>query len=278
MPVPQSHYIKIHDINYLCLTTLFSASDISVYVINYLNKNRAVKVANSRYSKSMLEHEKKNYNLISGITEFNEYMVPMIEVKENTMVVMELGYALTNYIEDILAEPPETLPKVGNVITVQKIELLYRQAFQAIKSLHENSWCHLDIRPGNLIMYHNKVCLIDWTTACHIDNVPLFKMGHDESNMFWPTESPSFLEKKPRNWDLFGLSYCFVFWGLNVEGRSRMLRGNDRDVLLMEILSQPEIYPIAIYGARLEAVLKRIGHAVSTTDYHQLEVETFGSL
>jgi len=69
----------------------------------------------------------------------------------------------------------------------------YRWLLEGLRILHGNHFYHMDIRPGNIVIYEKKARFIDWFTLQRNELIHArFRQDHDDP--FWPVNRDKFNE------------------------------------------------------------------------------------
>jgi len=215
-----SKYIKINDVDVIITGTIYEMEGVGVYRCTYQNQDLVVKQGYGKRGKGLVELELEKLKVVSEITAFRPYLLPWKEdLRVQHGYVMPFGTVIFDECyqnESFLMEQ-------------------YRWLIKGLKILHGNNLYHLDIRPGNIIVYENSARLIDWFT---LQRDELFhawlRQGHDDP--FWPIHREKFNDKSLFYlWDLISLGYTFLFIAVNDE--SVRLQMHDKRFTLVQELS-----------------------------------------
>ena len=218
-----SKCIEINDVDVIITSTIYEMEGVGVYRCTYQNQDLVVKQGYGKRGKGLVEHELEKFKVVWEIKAFQPYLLPWKEdLRVQHGFVMPFGTVIIDECyqnESFLIEQ-------------------YRWLIQGLKILHGNNLYHLDIRPGNIIVYDNSARLIDWFT---LQRDELFhawlRQGHDDP--FWPVHRDKFNDKSLFYlWDLISLGYTFLF--IAVKDVSDRLRMQDKRFDFMQnLLADP---------------------------------------
>ena len=259
MPVPVTVSVDRH----LCSSTgtLYVNSQIGIFIVEVNTELLAVKVGLDRYGFGMVEMERNNISNIMQLDRMCNYMVPMTEQAVRYGFAMPLAEPLSAWID---RQQKELKNEIQEAVTekalTQRCTPIFQQLLEGIHCLHRHGFCHLDIRPGNLMMFEGTGRLIDWTTVKRIekaksDSIGFFRQGHLDA--FWPDPTGTKLDESPVRWDLYGLAYSIAYLGANLLEKGQLSDFDTRDAQLEEFRGKAvDSDSIKALGAHLVKVLK----------------------
>ncbi|QWH96979.1 protein kinase domain-containing protein [Bacillus mycoides] len=120
------------------------------------------KLTNVAYHRFVDEVETiKNNSDVKGILEIKDHYLPK-DQKETAWYVMPLAQSITDYIKSFEAE--------------QIVDVILSIA-ETLKSLHERGISHRDIKPGNMLVFEDQVCLTDFGLVDYPEKLDLTHKG-----------------------------------------------------------------------------------------------------
>jgi hypothetical protein len=194
-----SRIIVINESDVVITGTIHEMEGIGVYRCTYLQEELVVKQGYGKRGKGFVEHELQKLKTVSKIAKFQPFLLPW---KQDLNI--QHGYAMP--LGTVITDPLLFVTDWEGFLDKQ-----YRWLIQGLSILHEENLYHMDIRPGNIIIYENTARLIDWLTLQRGDVINAWlRQGHDDP--FWPVHRDKFNEKNLFYlWDLISLGYTFLF-------------------------------------------------------------------
>jgi len=190
-------YITINDVNVPITGKIYEGEGIGVYRCTYPNEDIVIKQGFGKRGKGLVELELEKFKIVSKLNEFRPYLVPL---KQDLHI--QYGFAMPSAIA--ITNP--------NLHTHGFLEEQYKWLIQGLKILHAKKLYHVDIRPGNIVIYKKTARFIDWFTLQIGDSIINAWMRQGQDDPFWPVHLEKFNETSLFDlWDLISLGYTFLF-------------------------------------------------------------------
>jgi serine/threonine protein kinase len=249
---------------------------MAVHVINVNDEKEkvAVKVSNGNFDiVIVMSFEHAKYEVISRIDGISPFIIRLRSefAVSNGFVMNCADETLPTWISSFKAA---TNPPFRNYHEDEpQLKLLLKPMFlnvlRGLKLLHQNNWYHMDVRPGNIVIYGGTARLIDWATASN-ESAPReleFFQGH--SDPFWPDPDkiPGILKQKAK-WDLIGFGLVISFLCLTEENRELIfVRSGSRTEALQTYCSDYPAHSLVKVGCDI------FNHCMNTelVDYDLIE-------
>jgi hypothetical protein len=191
-----SKYLTINGSDVTVTGTICEEEGVGVYFCTYRNEDIVVKQGYGKRGKGLVELELEKLKEVSKIQTFSPYLLPWKPVFQ-----IPYGFAMlcARVISDECFQEEVFLEKQ------------YRWLIEGLRILHSNRLFHMDIRPGNIVIYEDTARFIDWITLQRDELVHAWlRQGHDDP--FWPVNRDKFDEKSMFYlWDVISLGYTFFF-------------------------------------------------------------------
>jgi hypothetical protein len=193
-----SKYIPINESVGIIVDTFHENTTIgtSVYKCTYRNEDIVVKQGYEVSGKSLVDEELEHLKVVSKVVEFHPYLLPWRQD-------LRIAHGFAMYLGTVISTP--------SLLTEEFLEKQFCWLVQGLRILHKNDMNHMDIRPGNIIIYEDTARITDWMTMRRGEIIPECLVTlHDDP--FWPVLREKFQERKLFYlWDLTSLGYTFLF-------------------------------------------------------------------
>lgn len=156
------------------------------------------------------ERALREYNILVSLEHPNVIRALRLEVGWGGQVKMHMEAGSANLAVLLRGQPKAGPAQLATGAVLPELRCLWRQLLLAVQYLHDQNWCHRDIKLENLVVVGRTLKMVDFATAARCDSSAAGLVG---SPRYAAPETSASIRYQGAPADMWAVAIVLVFFG-----------------------------------------------------------------